>query len=481
MKNIRNINILFSYHTNPYSMPPVNLSDNQVLCGPFCEDVYVDNMVYSLNTTKGSYDINPVIEKIPKGQKPELLIIKADSTRNNFPAKLNLLEIPKVLIIGDTHHLQQPIRTMLDYALKEEFDYYVSDHKRHHLHYFIEAGLSNCYWLPGFLVKDWQLEFKENRDTPLSFVGQANQFHPMRKRMLAKIKAAGLPIQTNSVSQEEASQIYSNSLLSLNHSLNGDLNLRVFEVLAAGGCLVTDRLSPQSGLEELFQNKKHLVLFDNFEDLIKKLEYYLSNPNEALEIARKGYQEFHSHHHPEIKTKQLMDLVFNNTIDDCYKSTSDKRSLAVKSSSLEDLKTRISQYEYLQDLHRQYSELTVLFHPSADERLLCDIADLPRLRIHSLKPTGTLVEETGVRDQIYTIDQEQLSASKIKWDLLITGTNLILDQNQQLNLNHPPANILFTDWPKIRDHEIKTQVQNSIYRMGYKLLNISVSGIFGGK
>jgi len=303
----------------------------------------------------------------------------------------------------------------------------------------------------------------------------------VRKRMLAKIKAAGLPIQTNSVSQEEASQIYSNSLLSLNHSLNGDLNLRVFEVLAAGGCLVTDRLSPQSGLEELFQNKKHLVLFDNFEDLIKKLEYYLSNPNEALEIARKGYQEFHSHHHPEIKTKQLMDLVFNNTIDDCYKSTSDKRSLAVKSSSLEDLKTRISQYEYLQDLHRQYSELTVLFHPSADERLLCDIADLPRLRIHSLKPTGTLVEETGVRDQIYTIDQEQLSASKIKWDLLITGTNLILDQNQQLNLNHPPANILFTDWPKIRDHEIKTQVQNSIYRMGYKLLNISVSGIFGGK
>jgi hypothetical protein len=57
----------------------------------------------------------------------------------------------------------------------------------------------------------------------------------------------GLPLAATTGSREATADVYAESLACFNASLNGDLNFRVFEVLSAGGCLLTDRLAPEAG------------------------------------------------------------------------------------------------------------------------------------------------------------------------------------------------------------------------------------------
>src|SRR5882762_6466257 len=44
-------------------------------------------------------------------------------------------------------------RNLLDYVLSEPFAAVIFDYTRQHAHFFVEAGLRNVYWLPGFNVR----------------------------------------------------------------------------------------------------------------------------------------------------------------------------------------------------------------------------------------------------------------------------------------------------------------------------------------
>ena len=53
----------------------------------------------------------------------------------------------------------------------------------------------------------------------------------------------------------------------------GDINLRVFEVLSAGGFLITDDISPQAGKDLIFKNGEHLVLFKDYFEYISDIKF----------------------------------------------------------------------------------------------------------------------------------------------------------------------------------------------------------------
>ena len=167
-------------------------SSNQVNCGPGCKDQHNGSRYVSLQTPVGQYDIHAIINRLPDKQKPELLIVKADASRINHPCCISELKIPTVLILGDTHHMNQPIQSVLQYAIGENYDFYVNDHKRHHLHFFEESNIKT-YWLPGLLVRNWGIPFQAERPIQLSFVGQGGQFHHYRKAILEKLISEGYP------------------------------------------------------------------------------------------------------------------------------------------------------------------------------------------------------------------------------------------------------------------------------------------------
>ena len=54
--------------------------------------------------------------------------------------------------------------------------------------------------------------------------------------------------------------------------------------------------APMPYLEELFEDGKHLIIYKDDEDLIRKINYYTVDNNEAREtIANQGYEEVKKH------------------------------------------------------------------------------------------------------------------------------------------------------------------------------------------
>jgi spore maturation protein CgeB len=100
---------------------------------------------------------------------------------------------------------------------------------------------------------------------------------------------------------------FSQSKIVLNKSITGDLNMRVFEAMSCEGFLLTDRIG--NGLEELFTDRKHLVLYDDLNDAINNINYFLNTPDERTEIALEGKREVQNKHTYSHRVKTLLSHV----------------------------------------------------------------------------------------------------------------------------------------------------------------------------
>ena len=115
----------------------------------------------------------------------------------------------------------------------------------------------------------------------VSFIGS---LHSSRKETLMNLNPNITHI-TGAYSTDHAKAVGA-SKINLNISTSGGASDRVFKVLAAGGFLLT---SDWVGRPALFEDKKHIVVFTNKNDLQEKISYYLTNESERLEIARQGF------------------------------------------------------------------------------------------------------------------------------------------------------------------------------------------------
>lgn len=301
------------------------VSESEIFFSPDCQTQLNPGQPLAIQTRPEPTDIRDYFKAIAQQWQPDLIVVKADATGRGWPLNLKSQLVPKVLIVGDTHHLHRPIQSLLGYVEQEQFDVIVSEHDRHHLHYFAEAGHPHPIWLPGFATNPHRREPQPSYQHPLVFVGSAGQFHPYRCYLLEQIKDQGFPLFHTQAPQSKAADLYNQSLISLNISLNGDLNLRVFEVLAAGGFLLTDRLTPESGLPMIFEEGKHLVTFDSEGDLYDKLRYYLNHPEEAKAIARAGYEHYWANYRPELHIQRLMRYLNTGDIEPQYRAVADPR------------------------------------------------------------------------------------------------------------------------------------------------------------
>ena len=162
---------------------------------------------------------------------PDLIFVKADATRRIYIHDIDNLPGRKILLMGDTHHLSNPIEWMLKYALNEPWDLISSEHDRHHLSIFKDAGIKNLIWLPCFTMNPFQIEPNYHVDKKLVFVGSTGPLHIYRRHILHQLHASKININVQTASQQNAARIYNNNMVSLNISLNGDFNFRIMEVL----------------------------------------------------------------------------------------------------------------------------------------------------------------------------------------------------------------------------------------------------------
>jgi hypothetical protein len=81
---------------------------------------------------------------------------------------------------------------------------------------------------------------------------------------------------------------------------------RIFEAMSCGSMVITRRMP--SGQEELFTEGVHFVTFENEQDLLDKVQYYLTHDDERARIARDGHAEVLRHHTLDRRAAEMLEL-----------------------------------------------------------------------------------------------------------------------------------------------------------------------------
>ncbi|MCR5272967.1 MAG: DUF3880 domain-containing protein [Lachnospiraceae bacterium] len=99
--------------------------------------------------------------------------------------------------------------------------------------------------------------------------------------------------------------VFRESKINLNFTIPNiqtGIPLRVWDVLGAGGFLLTNH---QYEIDEIFEDGKDLVCFEDERDLVAKARYYLEHDDERKAIARSGYLKAKKHDNAD-RLKQML-------------------------------------------------------------------------------------------------------------------------------------------------------------------------------
>lgn len=164
-----------------------------------------------------------------------------------------------------------------------------------------------CLWAP----QDKSLFYPDEQIIDVSFVGSK---HHRDRRLYLPFIQAQIPNILISGGQGEAQltpQIYASiirkSKINLNFSLHplgfDQIKGRVFETLGSKSLLL-ERANEMT--KKLFSPGVEYVEFDNPQDAVDKIKYFLSNEKEREKIAENGYRAYFNRHSPDIFWRTIM-------------------------------------------------------------------------------------------------------------------------------------------------------------------------------
>jgi len=415
---------LFCTHVrDTYTLPPL-FSDRMIVCSAHPKTKDPPALLHHIQVPRGSFDLTEATRNLPAHEQPEAIIVWSDATRGMMPRNLSAFDCPKILLVGDTQHLVNPITTMIEYASEESFDI-VTLNRRQHAHFFLEAGIENVYWIPGLTASPRIIPFSRDKDPIVLHLGQSGLHHPHRRRVIESVYMANKPLKMLTAPPESIAEHHSKALINLNCSLNGDFNLRFLEVLASGSLLLTDRISEAALPSDLFEDGKHVVFYESINELHEKIDHYLKNADEANAIAEEGQKYFMANFRREQIINRFWNLVRSGVIDPRFDLGRENRIYGPFSGTKREFSARIQTYQFLQEQHRIRDFMDILFLPDAPIAAITDAADLMRLTIN-LQCDGGIpaamkkaLEAAGVIDRVHLITKAD--AVRRRWFALVTS------------------------------------------------------------
>lgn len=209
-----------------------------------------------------------VMSRLPEGFAPDVYFW-LDSGPSKVPDALEKVNAFKVCYLIDTH-----VALDLRLEMARHFDVVFLAQKAH-VKVFQDAGIANVFWLPLACSPGLHLATHGERIYDVAFVGSVGGEHNARReKLLRRVKERFPNSVIGQFWPDEMARIYAQSKIVVNVSANRDVNMRVFEAMASGALLVTDEAD---GLEDLFVDGEHLVVYRNDDDLIGVIERYLED------------------------------------------------------------------------------------------------------------------------------------------------------------------------------------------------------------
>lgn len=185
----------------------------------------------------------------------------------------------------------------------------------------------------GFYPDQYYPEEKENK-YPVSFMGNPQTTVPPEqdlrcqalravaqkydltiygKEFAKRMKGVPiLPFQTH----KEQRNVYNSTLINLDLPFINSIlpeyqglmhfKNRFFEIPACKSFLLCKRFSEA---EDILNDKIHCAYYDDTEDLLEKIQYYLENPEKAREIAEQGYLEVKKKHTFQHRFEKMFSII----------------------------------------------------------------------------------------------------------------------------------------------------------------------------
>lgn len=105
----------------------------------------------------------------------------------------------------------------------------------------------------------------------------------------------------------EVTEKYAQSKIVFNSAHSNDINMRVFEAMASGSCLLTDK----QNWEGMFESGKHFLEYHDDKDMVEKAQWLLKNDVSRETMAKAGQELVLKEHKYIDRAKQiLMDCGF---------------------------------------------------------------------------------------------------------------------------------------------------------------------------
>ncbi len=244
------------------------------------------------------------------GIRPDLFLYVDSGPISYLPRRIEQLACPTAAYLIDVHlgpKLRRPLAALFDYVFVAQRDYVDA---------YRTSPRQHVEWLP--LACDPQIHRASERPRiyDVGFVGHIGSTYDRRTEMLAALDARfKLNDYRRPYSREEMATIYGQSRIVFNSAIRGDLNMRVFEAMASGAMLVTDRI--ENGLLDLFRDGVDLVTFCNQDELVNRVAYYLEHDEERQAIARAGRNQVLAQHTYSQRAERILDVVFRQAAGAC--------------------------------------------------------------------------------------------------------------------------------------------------------------------
>ena len=100
----------------------------------------------------------------------------------------------------------------------------------------------------------------------------------------------------NGMPMDEHTKFLNTGLIVVQNSRWKEITRRIFEGMACGKMVLTDRLEESTGLSEMFIDGEDIVYYDEMFDCIEKLNYYNENEEERERIAYNGMAKVIANH-----------------------------------------------------------------------------------------------------------------------------------------------------------------------------------------
>ncbi|QAT16838.1 hypothetical protein BU251_03360 [Candidatus Velamenicoccus archaeovorus] len=169
-----------------------------------------------------------------------------------------------------------------------------------------DAGVT-AYWLPwaADALKPGQVFLgDEQRLYDICFIGTEGKYS-LRKVVIETLRHYYSNSYIGRAEREQLYDFYSKAKIVVNYPIHNDINARFFEAMGAGAMLLTHRVEG-NGIGEIFEEDKHLVMFDDIlGEMRKKIDFYLAHPQQRMEIAKNGFDLVNGRHAYQDRLKTL--------------------------------------------------------------------------------------------------------------------------------------------------------------------------------